>query len=231
MQKYMLPAAISAALTCVPAVAKAQGYNTFVVEVPYEISLPSTVKKAFFRCDFQVQPIRAMVVTKTIDLVNGQASGSLKVGYDLNGSEPNLTPISTNEGLVADFRKLTTSPDFSMDVLCEVKLASSTGANDYLFEENGVYILQNPANLDRVLLEGQTNPTLLNAVLSHSDNLAPQAKNTATTVVPAGRAASGLQGSESVAVPNSTGTSTRLEDAVQGQTEKLLDPLRQILGN
>lgn len=199
LRNLYFSAALASTLSFFPSAGSAQGYNTYVITIPYEISLPATVYSAYLMCEFKPGRYRAMIFTSEIDLVNGQAQGSFKVGYDLNGSEPDLLPMTSQNIMLEEFRKWTTEPDFELTAECEVKLQSASGAYDYLFEKNGTYILQSPRGKERVILEGQTDPTVVSAVFGHSDNEASSpAPSVSTTTIPQGLVPSGLQGLESI---------------------------------
>ena len=193
----------AAATSLCATAATAQGYNTFVIEVPYEFSLPATVETARLHCHFTFRPgvgggLRA---TRSISLVNGRASGSLKFGYDLNGSEPDLVIADRNVAALNTVRGWTSNPDFAVSVDCEVDgIAGATspiGTGKVKRGANGTFYLGD-ATTELILLEGDTDPSHLRVMLTHADNQATIGGSNATTTIAPAQIPAGLQGLQTI---------------------------------
>lgn len=195
MRKLIAMTSLLASLFWGAGPVSAQGYNSFVIEVPYEISLPPKIKIAMFQCSFSDEDVEYRW-RKKVDLVDGQASGIFKIGYDLNGSIQDLSNISVGFDYVREIQLMLLESDFSLEVDCTVYFSSSNDTDDkrYVRETDGIFsISADRWDNGRIWLEGQTDPSRFNVVLTHSDNVKPLFGPAATTVVPEGRGTSGLQ--------------------------------------
>ena len=184
-------AAITLGLICLAPATSAQGYNSILIEVPYEISVPAVFESASIRCRFNNQPDWPLVPVNTISLVNGQARGTLLYGD---------SSIETNEDFteIPDFSYLyrAANSDFEINVDCEILgFRSPTEGLTYLGEfssgQHAIDVSNNP-----VWLEGDDYS--LSATFTHADNIAGQHSLSLakTTQIPS--ASNGLKGLQSI---------------------------------
>ena len=194
VRSILFASALALVLTAISATA--QGYNTLVIEVPYEVSLPASVQSGRMFCEVSFGP-RGMVLRgeRSITLVNGQGSGSMTFGWDLNGSAPDLD-IASPDAL----KSVSQSPDFNANVSCQMDSFRGTAAglgSGMVRGSNGAYFLGD-GDGDRILLDATNDPSVLRATFTHADNKASGRAANATATVPSAQVPVGLQGLQSI---------------------------------
>lgn len=189
------PTLIAGAAGLLSHAAMAEGYNTLVIEVPYEISVPASLESAFLLCQTAFHPGGGVLrASRTIELVNGQATGSLKFGWDLNGSAPDLDKTAPETA-----RFSSGSPDFNAQVFCEIGSFSGTNlvaGGGQIKGSRGSYYFGDEREI--VLLDADTDPSKLDVTLTHADNRMGRDAPTASATVAPAQVPRGLQGLQSI---------------------------------
>ena len=192
MRFSVIPGILAAALAVSAQHASAQGYNTLVVEIPYEFSVPSSFVTAVIYCQNTIAPYELLRKEHRIPLVNGRASGSLKYGWDLNGSVADLDVEASETA-----RAQSASPDYEIQVNCTASLLSEGSSGDPTVRKgpSGYYVYDGK---EFVLLEGETDPSVVRVTLTHGDNELTQAAAGSTTTVDPASVPAGLQGLQTI---------------------------------
>lgn len=196
MRRTLKRIAIGLTLSSFATVALAQNYNSIVIEVPYEISVPASYTIAKLDCTISGSDRRYANYTELvyhvseIPLENGQARGVLKFGLDSTGATQDLIPFEERNILFeANY------PGFGIQSNCRTThFLDGSGATYKIVERNGWTVLgahQGPL----VFLEDGHKFIVKH---THDDNVYGQsgAGPTATTQVPT--ASNGLQGLQSI---------------------------------
>ncbi|MDX8352936.1 hypothetical protein [Cognatiyoonia sp. IB215182] len=171
---HNLTKAVVALGACLATPATAEGYNTFVITIPYEISLPSEYVSVEVECWYQFDATDASgqiiedgnVAVEIIDLTQGQASGTLKFGYDVLGQEQGLLDLGDREQIL---RETVAYPDFDVELSCSHRKARTATDTLWLFESGGVYSLR--SNRNHVLhLDNHPNAPAFTTNFKMADN-------------------------------------------------------------
>jgi len=187
------------ALACCATASAAEDFNSFVIEVPYDLSVPAKYTSAMIGCEFinaqNPQSFRPNLVTE-VALSNGQAQGMARFGYDVIGTTPDL--VSFNDDQIARFRSIYKGNFFELAANCAV-LEFKVGTERfgvYHVEVGSAHIVDSARQPVETLDE--TSVTSFVHRLTPTDNAADAAARPAASTATAAPISPGLEGLQSI---------------------------------
>lgn len=117
--------------------AAAQNYETFVIEVPYDISLPELFNALIIRCDIRGDE-QTRSFSSTIQLQKGKAAGSIRIGYDRMRAREDLDWLPEANRL--HLERVARTPGFALNVKCHIQEVFGPGRYAPT-ERDGSYVL------------------------------------------------------------------------------------------
>ena len=194
MRKYLQFLAAGIVACGMPLTGSAQGYNSFIIELPYEFSVPAIMSHAIVYCSVQGQD-RSVLFTfeRGIPLENGQAQGALKLGYANFGPADDFLQLPQQH--IEALKRAVRQEGFEITLACNMKHFIRDGGGQFFVihsdTQPSIAIPRysgtaQPGDGPYFLDSGLSN-TKFEATLRAVDNgLAPTPANqTATTTTPA----------------------------------------------
>jgi len=186
-------------MTCLASVSEAQEYNSFVISVPYDISVPSRYSTALLGCELanglDLNSFRPWLSTR-VALENGQASGVAKFGYDLLGATPDL--ISLSEKDTVKFRSIYRAGYFELIARCSVEeLTADAEKFNIAHVEVGSPLIVD-ANNTRAEALDESSVTHFSHRLTPTENEAGKQQHPSTATATTSTSSPGLQSLQSI---------------------------------
>ncbi|WP_299684178.1 hypothetical protein [uncultured Tateyamaria sp.] len=98
----------------------AQGYNAFVIDLPYAFSVPSAFTSVAIHCTVSGQnPNDDFNFERAFLLENGQARGTLQLGYSNLGPTDDFVLLTAEQTDI--LRRITSQRGFALNLRCNVK--------------------------------------------------------------------------------------------------------------
>ena len=186
-------------MPCFATASEAQEYNSFVISVPYEVSLPSKYTSIEMGCELanglDLNTSRPWISTR-IPLQNGQASGIAKFGYDLFGATPDL--ISLSDSQIVRFRSIYCAGDFDLYARCSFEQLF-TASEDFRISHSIAdpsFIVD--ANDNRAEALDESGATAFSHLLTPAEHEAAQNQPPSPAAATAVTTSPGLQGLQSI---------------------------------